>query len=69
MYQDWVKIKDFGQWYQAEIGKALLADHNIQSIIINKQDSAYAHIGDIELYVNRDNALRATYLISKMDNN
>lgn len=66
MYDNWIKIKDFGLLYQAEIAKAVLAESHIPSLIVNKQDSAYTHIGEIELYVNRNNALRAAHLLHKM---
>jgi hypothetical protein len=68
MYQNWIKIKSWSHWYQAEIAKAVLADHQIISLIVNKQDSAYTHIGDVELYVNRDNALRAAHILNKIEN-
>ena len=50
--------------YQCEILKSVLADHDIPSVIINKQDSAYVMIGEIELYVKRPDVLRARQIVS-----
>lgn len=56
------------QLYQAEMLKNILADHGIFSFIINKQDSNY-HFGDIEVYVNQDDVIRAKMLIEKFETN
>lgn len=50
--------------YEIEFIKRYLADHNIVSFSINKQDSSY-HFGEIELYVDQDDTIRAKRLISK----
>ncbi|MBN1199397.1 MAG: DUF2007 domain-containing protein [Bacteroidales bacterium] len=48
--------------YKAEILKSLLEEEEIQSVIINKQDSAYL-FGDIELYIKMDDMLRAQHIL------
>jgi hypothetical protein len=53
--------------YEVELIKKYLADHDIISFSINKQDSSY-HFGEIELYVNREDFLRAKRLISQYNN-
>ena len=63
-----VQIFSSGQPYRAELAKQMLADHNIQSFLVNKQDSAYK-IGVITLYVNRDNVIRAKKLIQEFEYN
>jgi len=63
-----VHIFSSGQPYQAEMVRQMLSDHNIQSFLINKQDSAYK-FGDVELYVNRDDVIRAKKLIQEFDYN
>lgn len=54
------------QQYQADILKNILADHGIHCFIINKQDSNY-HFGDIEVYVNQDDVIKAKMLIKKFE--
>ncbi len=63
-----VHIFSSGQPYKAELAKQMLADHNIHSFLVNKQDSAYK-FGVVELYVNRDNVIRAKKLIQEFDYN
>ena len=52
--------------YVAELTRQMLADHEIPSFIINKQDSVYK-FGEIELYVNRDHVIRAKKLIAEFE--
>ena len=68
MDNDLVRIYSSGQPYQAELVRQMLTDHNIQSFIVNKQDSAYK-FGDIELFVHRDNVIRAKMLIQEFEEN
>ncbi|MDF1575150.1 MAG: DUF2007 domain-containing protein [Bacteroidales bacterium] len=63
-----VHIFSSGQPYKAELVRQMLADHNIQAFLVNKQDSAYK-IGVVELYVNRDDVIRAKKLIQEFDYN
>jgi len=53
--------------YQVEIAKAVLKDHGIDSVIMNKQDSAYISIGQVELYVSEVDAEKAHYVIKASD--
>ncbi len=61
-----VHIYSSGNPYIAELVHQMLTDHNMQSFLINKQDSAYK-FGDIELYVHRDNVIRAKKLIQEFE--
>ncbi len=63
-----VHIFSSGQPYQTEMVRQMLSDHNIQSFLVNKQDSAYK-FGEVELYVNRDDVIRAKKLIQEFDYN
>ena len=66
MEPNMVHIFSSGQPYQAEMARQMLADHNIQSFLVNKQDSAYK-FGVVELYVNRDDVIRAKKLIQEFN--
>ncbi len=63
-----VHIFSSGQPYQAELARQMLADHNISSFLVNKQDTAYK-FGEVELYVNRDDVIRTKKLIQEFDYN
>ncbi|MGY6561305.1 MAG: hypothetical protein ACXITV_04305 [Luteibaculaceae bacterium] len=50
---------------KVEFIKALLAEEAIESIIMNKQDSAYKPIGYVELYVHGVDYIRAKMIVDK----
>lgn len=62
MFDNWVIIYSSAQLYEAEMVRSILAENNIESVIMNKQDSAYM-FGDIEVYVPTNEAFRAKQLI------
>lgn len=64
MQENWKKIYSSTKYFEVQNLKSLLSINNINSIIINKQDSELL-FGDVELYVQRDNILRAKYIIKK----
>ena len=68
MEKNWVNIFTTNQAYLAEIIKDVLADNDMQAVIINKQDSAYITIGDIDIYVKAENVIKAKFLINKLQN-
>jgi hypothetical protein len=67
MNSDLVHIYSSGQVYQAELVKQMLTDHNIVAFLVNKQDSAYK-FGEIEVFVGRDDVIRAKMLIREFEN-
>ena len=62
---NWKKAYSDSLLYRIEIAKAVLADNNIDSVVVNKQDSAYL-FGEIELYVPQDELLRGINIIKKI---
>jgi hypothetical protein len=64
MEDTWVNIYTTSQQYLAEMAKAVLYEEGIASVIINKQDSTYL-FGDVELYVERDYAIIAKFILDK----
>lgn len=65
MDEQWEKIFSSTALYRVEMLKALLEEENIVSVIINKQDSAYLTFGEIELYVKREDILKAKFIVNK----
>jgi putative signal transducing protein len=65
MNKDWVKIYSSTEIHKIEIVKAVLEDNGIQSFEINKKDSSYTSIGEIELYVNTENEILANLIINE----
>ncbi|MEN8202015.1 MAG: DUF2007 domain-containing protein [Bacteroidota bacterium] len=66
MSSDLVHIYSSGQAYRAELLRQMLSDHNISAFLVNKQDSAYK-FGEIEVFVDRDDVIRAKMLIREFE--
>jgi hypothetical protein len=66
MEKDWVIVYTTNKLWQAEIFREVLVDHNIESFVINKQDSSYK-FGSIEVYVRRNNILKAKMLVKEFE--
>lgn len=67
MEKDWVSIYSTNQNFIAELAKGILIENDIEHVVLDKQDSFY-HFGEIEIYVHRDNAIRAKYLLKELKN-
>ncbi len=67
MSKDWVNIYASKQIHKVEITKAVLEDNNITVFQINKTDSMHIHLasGEIELYVEPQDIIKAKHLIEK----
>jgi hypothetical protein len=66
MEKNWVCIYSTDIAYVAEIAKDLLIKNDIDAVIINKKDSNYL-FGVLEIYVERDNAIRGKYLLKQLE--
>ncbi|MCH8330225.1 MAG: DUF2007 domain-containing protein [Bacteroidetes bacterium] len=65
MDKDWVKIYSTNNTTEAGLIKLTLEQNEIGCVIINKMDSIYIVIGEIELYVKKDHAVIALNIIEK----
>ena len=55
--------------HMVEIVKTVLQKHDIESVILDKRDSTYIGIGDMELYVNEKEMVLARFLIDEWKKN
>jgi hypothetical protein len=65
MEKNWIKIFTSANYYQSEMVKQALAGCQIESVMINKQDSSHRTFGYIEVYIHQDdfsNALEVLIL-------
>lgn len=62
MNTKWQKVYTTGLMYRAEIVKAVLEDHHLSPVLVDKQDTSY-HFGPIELYVAPDEVMSAMKII------
>jgi len=49
--QGWFMLYSTKNYLEANIIKGKLEENNIRTVILNKQDTNYVSIGEIELYV------------------
>ena len=63
--EHWETIYSSPLLYQVEILRALLEEEEIPAVIINKKDSSYQSFGEIELYVHRNDILKAMQIVTK----
>ncbi|HEX3385220.1 MAG TPA: DUF2007 domain-containing protein [Mucilaginibacter sp.] len=65
MEKNWVRIFTSTNYYQAEIVKQMLVENQIDTVLLNKQDSSHRTFGDIEVYIHQQdfsNAIEAMIL-------
>lgn len=60
---DWEKVFSTDQPHQAEIVKAVLTEHHMNPVLINKKDSSYHNFGQIEVHVTSEYTLKARQII------
>ena len=64
---DWIMVYTSSQPHKINIVKAVLEDNQIRAFEVNKKDSAYTFIGEINLYVHRNEEVLARFLIKTHD--
>ena len=64
MDKNWTPIFTSGNLQNAELIRSILAHNDIQSVIVNHQDSLYK-FGDIEVCVHRDDVVKATFVLKE----
>lgn len=60
---EWIKIYTATEPHKVQIVKAVLEDNHVQAFEVNKKDSSYIFMGEVDLYVHRDDAVLAAFLI------
>ena len=63
MDSEWVSIYSNTFLPKVELIKHSLENEGIAAMVLNQQDLAYVSIGEIELYVKRENVIKAKHLI------
>jgi len=65
MENEWVVIARFNDDVRSQVAVERLMSSDIDAVAVDKRDRIY-HIGDIELFVHRDNVLRAKEIIKDL---
>ena len=61
----WELLFSSDKAYRVEILRSLLEEEEIPCVVLNKQDSSYVTIGEIELMVSRNDILKASQILKK----
>ena len=51
LIDNWFKIFTTTEAYRAEIIRGVLEENAIPVVLVNKQDSSYVFLGEVEIYV------------------
>jgi len=65
MDKGWQRIYFSDKPHLVEIAKAILEENSIESVVVDKRDSSYVTIGEVELFVKDDDVILAKFLISQ----
>lgn len=69
MEADWVKIYTSANFFQSELVKQLLTQHDIEVVLMNKQDSAHKVFGQIDVYIHKSSFSQAIEIMVMNDIN
>ena len=65
MEKGWERVYFSDKPHLVEIVRAILEGNQISCVVVDKRDSSYITIGDVELYVKDKDIVLAKFLISK----
>lgn len=65
MINGWVLLGSFALEYQGALLKQALEDEGIESIVVDRKDSAYRFLGQVEVYVKQAFFLKAMHVKEK----
>lgn len=63
MEKDWIKVYTTNDAMKADLVKDLLDNNDIPAVVLNKKETLTVIIGYAEVYVEREDAVRAINLI------
>ena len=66
MEEDWIKIYTCSSLQEAVIVRDKLLEYGIETVEINKKDSVYISIGEIEIYCHLHKAVDALMVLDKI---
>lgn len=66
MEKNWVKLLAGANNFELEMTRQMLEEHDIPTVLLNKQDSSYK-FGQLELYVHESQEAAARLLLAVQD--
>ena len=65
MANEWIRVYTFEDPIQGELANAFLHEQGIDSRLINRKDSAFLMLGQVEIHTRAEDAERARSLIEE----
>lgn len=65
MENGWINIYSSSLPHLVEMAKEHLRENEIESVVVDKRDSAYITIGELELYVRDRDVMKAKFILEK----
>jgi hypothetical protein len=62
---NWTLILSTGSRHEAEIVRGLLEVHGIPVVVMDQRSTPYPPLGEASVYVDRDDVVRALYIVRK----
>ncbi|MCW0483330.1 DUF2007 domain-containing protein [Gaoshiqia sediminis] len=66
MEEDFVLVFTTAETFQAEIAREILEDNDLRCVVLNQHDSMIPSIGEIEVYVQKDDQELALEILKKL---
>ena len=66
MEKGWEKIYFSGDQFKVIIARDILAENDINAVIMNQKDSSYLTFGDVELYVEEHDKLKSLEILDQL---
>ena len=63
MEKDWVKVFSTSDVFKANLVKDLLDNNDIPAVVLNKKETLTVIIGEAEVYVKREDTVKAINLL------
>ena len=63
MEKNWIKIFTSPDYYRSEMVKQVLTEHQIDTVLLNKQAYSHRPFGEVELYIHQENFSNAIEII------
>ncbi len=68
MEKDFVLVYSTAEQFQAEIAQEILAENDVQCILLNQRDSSFPSVGSLEIYVHKNDLELALDILKKLKN-
>lgn len=65
MDKGWINVYSSAMPHLVEMAKEILRENEIESVVVDKRDSVYITIGELELFVKDLDVMKAKFILEK----